>query len=191
MAAQGTYVQRADTITSPGFTISAVDSSGSVGLHASIALGADGLGLVSYRDGTNGDLKVAHCNNAVCSSATLSTLDSTGTVGVYTSVAIGVDGLALISYYGQTNGDLKVAHCANVLCTTANVSSLDVAGDVGSYSSVAIGTDGLGLIKLLRRIERRPESGALREHRLQFCIIGNDGGQPWQRGPVQLHRHRL
>jgi hypothetical protein len=61
-------------------------------------------------------LKVAHCNNAACSTATTATLDSTGGVGLWTSVAIGADGLGLISYRDQMNGDLKVAHCSSVLC---------------------------------------------------------------------------
>jgi len=32
-------------------------------------VGTDGLGLISYRDQTNGHLKVAHCVDVVCSSA--------------------------------------------------------------------------------------------------------------------------
>jgi hypothetical protein len=38
-----------------------------VGWHTSVTIGADGLGLVSYYDFTNGDLKVAHCENTFCS----------------------------------------------------------------------------------------------------------------------------
>jgi hypothetical protein len=30
-------------------------------------VGADGLGLISYYDSGNGDLKVAHCSNRACS----------------------------------------------------------------------------------------------------------------------------
>ena len=82
-----------------------------------MTIGAGGLGLISYYDTTNGDLKVAHCSDVTCSSATLATLDSTGNVGEYTSVTIGADGLGLISYYDVGNGNLKVAHCANAFCT--------------------------------------------------------------------------
>ena len=33
-----------------------------------LAIGADGLGLISYFDTVNNDLKVAHCNNTACTS---------------------------------------------------------------------------------------------------------------------------
>jgi hypothetical protein len=129
-----------------GFTLSTLDSAGNVGNFSSLAIGTDGLGLISYRDSANSSLKVAHCSNTACTAATLSTLDSPGDTGYTTSVAIGADGLGLISYYDGTNKDLKVAHCSNVACTSATLSTLDSAGDVGYSTSVTIGSDGLGLI---------------------------------------------
>ena len=60
-----------------------------MGRHTAITTGADGLGLISYYDATNGDLKVAHCSDAVCTTATLTTLDSAGSVGQYSSIATG------------------------------------------------------------------------------------------------------
>jgi hypothetical protein len=87
-----------------------------VGFFASATIGADGLGLISYYDNTNGDLKVAHCSNTNCTAATTTTLDATGNVGRYTSITIGADGLGLISYRDVTNQDLKVAHCENAFC---------------------------------------------------------------------------
>jgi cell shape-determining protein MreC len=117
-----------------------------VGAPSSMIMGADSLGLISYYDATNGDLKVAHCANVACTSATLATVDSIGSVGQYNSVTIGADGLALISYHDETSGDLKVAHCANVTCTSATLITMDSPGTVGQYSSVTIGSDGLALI---------------------------------------------
>ena len=127
------FVQKASTIDT-------------VGTDPSIAIGSDGLGLIAYHDQINVNLKVAHCDNILCTSATLSTIDSTGDVGRYTSIAIGSDGLGLISYYDIATGDLKVAHCDNVLCTSATLSTIDSAGSVAWYTSIAIGSDGLGLI---------------------------------------------
>src|SRR5690349_7465340 len=130
----------------PGFSVITRDGSGDVGQYTSIAIGADGLGLISYYDATNRDLKVAHCSNQMCTSATISSLDRTGDVGRYTSIALGSDGLGLMSYYDATNGDLKVAHCVDIACTSATLKTLDHSGNVGQYSSLTIGIDKLPLI---------------------------------------------
>jgi hypothetical protein len=131
----------------PGFATATLDSTGDVGEYTSITIGTDGLGLISYYDNTNKDLKVAHCSNTACSTATTATLDSTGDVGQYTSITIGTDGLGLISYYDNTNHDLKVAHCSNTACTSAsNTTALDSAGDVGQYTSITVEPGGGGLI---------------------------------------------
>lgn len=131
----------------PVFARSTIDSAGNVGLHTSVAIGSDGLGLISYYDATTADLNVAHCSNLACTASTVTTLDSNGDVGRYSSVAIGQDGFGLISYYDATNGDLKVAHCSNLACSSATTNAVDsTAGIVGEYSSIAIGQDGFGLI---------------------------------------------
>jgi len=40
----------------PGFSLVTRDGSGEAGLYTSVAVGADGLGLISYYDATNQDL---------------------------------------------------------------------------------------------------------------------------------------
>jgi hypothetical protein len=126
--------------------ITPIDSTGTPGSYTSIAVGTDGLPLVSYFDGVNDDLKVAHCSSPGCTASTNATLDNSGAVGTYSSIAIGADGLGLVSYYDVTNGDLKVAHCPDLSCSGARGATVDSAGSVGAYSSITIGTDGLGLI---------------------------------------------
>src|SRR5687767_1482546 len=69
-------------------TLTTLESTNVVGYDTSITIGADGLGLISYRDDTNDDLKVAHCNDPLCSSATTYVRDSTGNVGYDTSLTI-------------------------------------------------------------------------------------------------------
>ena len=123
-----------------------LDTGGNVGQFTSIAIGADGLGLISYSDISNGDLKVAHCSNALCTASTNTALDMPGTVGQYTSIAIGVDGLGLVSYFDSANADLRVAHCANALCNASVNTVIDSVGIVGISSSLTIGPDGRGLI---------------------------------------------
>ncbi len=123
-----------------------VDSGGadSVGWQASLTLSADGLPFISYYDNTNGNLRVAHCQDVGCSTATITVLDSVGDVGKFTSVALGVDKLPFISYQDDTQNALKTAHCDNPDCTTATMTLVD-AGDV-SGTSVVIGRDGLPVI---------------------------------------------
>jgi len=129
------------------FSLSSIDFTGIVGGYSSMAIGTDGLGLISYLDYSMNDLKVAHCSNTACSSATSYALDSTmGFVGGYTSIAIGTAGYGLISYFEQSNADLKVARCYDIACSIAESYTLDSTEDVGSYTDIAIGTDGLGLI---------------------------------------------
>src|SRR6266542_562415 len=62
----------------PGFALTTLDSTGTVGWYTSVAVGVDGRPLISYRDLINGDLRVAHCIDLACSSATLATVDSAG-----------------------------------------------------------------------------------------------------------------
>jgi hypothetical protein len=133
---------------SSGNTLTTVDSTGDVGGTPSITLGTDGLPVISYYDYTNGDLKVARCSNAACSSGNwLVTVDSTGDVGLYTSIMLGADGLPVISYYDYTNGDLKVAHCGNATCNSNNIlTTVDTNGDVGYFTSITLGADGLPVI---------------------------------------------
>jgi hypothetical protein len=127
------------------FEINTLDSNGTVGLYTSIVIGADGLGLISYHDDTNRDLKVAHCNDTACSSATITTIDSSGDVGEYTSITIGADGLGLIAYTTVDTYDLKVAHCNNTTCSSA-ISTVVESYFVSGITSITIGSDGLGLI---------------------------------------------
>lgn len=115
------------------------------GLGNSLAIGADGLGLISYFSYTSTSLKVAHCDDAPCEESTISTLVS-GTTVNETSLAIGADGLAIVAFHDDDTSDLKVAHCNDVACTSASITPIDSANDVGSSPSLAIGADGLAII---------------------------------------------
>ncbi len=135
-------------------TITTVDNPANiVGLYTSIAIGADGLPIISYNDSVAMNLKVAHCNDVACAPGgeVITTVDgSTNNVGSYTSIAIGADGLPIISYYDLTAGTLKVAHCNDLACAGMNetISTVDdpPTNSVGSHTSIAIGTDGLPII---------------------------------------------
>jgi hypothetical protein len=128
-------------------TISIIDSA-TVGAHASVTLGSDGLPVISYYDQANSSLKVAHCGNAACSSGTtLATVDNAATVGNYTTITVGVDGFPSIAYYDLTNAQLKFARCIDVACATAITPTLpDPAVNAGTYASLTIGADNLPII---------------------------------------------
>ena len=93
-------VAHCDDVACDAATVSTVDGSGIEGEYSSITTAADGLGVISYRDGTgaNQDLKVAHCANVGCTSSSYVTVDTPGDVGWNTSVTIGSDGLPFVSY---------------------------------------------------------------------------------------------
>ena len=123
---------------------------GRLGQYTSLAIGGDGRGLVSYQDGPDGTLRVAHCEDGPCTRATVNTLDRPFdrggvqiSVGPNTSLAIGRDGLGLISYEGD---GLAVAHCQDLACTRATIMDVDSRAGVLSSNSLAIGRDGLALI---------------------------------------------
>ncbi len=129
-------------------TITTVDDpDNSVGAYNSIAVGADGLPVISYWDLTAGALKVAKCGNAACSAGnTITTVDDPDNhVGMYTSIAVGADGLSVIGYYDVDGEAMKVARCGNAACSAGNTITTvdDPANNVGRYLSIAIGADGL------------------------------------------------
>ncbi len=120
------------------------------GLNAALAAWSEGgisaQDLATFLDLTNKDLKLALCDNAVCSSALLILIDSEGSVGRHTSVTIGSDGLPIISYRDSTNKDLKVAHCDDAACSTFTISIVDNDFSQVGPTSIAIGSDGLPVI---------------------------------------------
>jgi hypothetical protein len=128
-------------------TVVADSSPGNVGEHTSIAIGLDGMPIVSYYDQSNGDLKVLHCGDVYCIYPNQITTVDTGNgadVGLFTSIAIGADfAYPIISYFDQTNMALKVAHCTNLECTGVDITTVDNLVNAGTFTAITIGTDGL------------------------------------------------
>src|SRR5262249_13771141 len=132
-----------------GNRITTIDSALNDAYPVSIALGADGLPVMSYYDNVNGNLKVAKCANAACAGgATITVVDSAGIVGLQTSITVGTDGFPVVSYIhyvSAANFWLKVAKCANTACTgAATITTVDnFSLRVGAFNKIMLGADGI------------------------------------------------
>lgn len=119
-----------------------------VSVTPSVAIGADGLGLISYCD-TSGALNVAHCGDPDCSTATVSVIGACGSLGRLTDLVAGSDGLALVAY-GYDEGSsasrrLRVAHCQDVACTSASTTEFP-SSVYADNPSLTLAGDGLALL---------------------------------------------
>jgi hypothetical protein len=124
-------------------TVTMIDPSPGVGENVSLAVTPAGTAFVAYYDRPNGDLKLARCLDAGCTSAAITTLDSAGDVGFATDLTIGADGRAVVSYGDATT--VKIARCDDADCTTATVRVVDPVA-LQSRTAVVTGADGLPLV---------------------------------------------
>jgi LPXTG-site transpeptidase (sortase) family protein len=133
---------------SSGNTLTAVDSVGNVGYATSLALNSSGFPVISYSAYTIGDLKVAVCGNATCSSGnTLTTVDSIGNVGYATSLALNSSDFPIIGYKDNTNQNLKIAVCGDATCSAGNtLTTVDNTGAGGQYTSLVLNSSGIPVV---------------------------------------------
>jgi hypothetical protein len=129
-----------------GDTATAVDSASDVGSFSSIAIGTDGFPVISYKDATSDELKVAKCNDPGCvgNDETISVVDGAGIsiVGNGTSLAIAASGFPVISYYAPGTADLRLAECNDTACAGGDetITTLDGVGtSVGLENSIVLG----------------------------------------------------
>ncbi len=115
-----------------------VDSTGSVGEFASLAV-VDGRPAIAYYDSGTSDLKYVRASDATGSSwGTPVTVDSTGVVGLFASLAV-VDGRPAIAYYDAGTFDLKYVRASDATGSSWGTPlTLDSGGKVGQYPSLAV-----------------------------------------------------
>jgi hypothetical protein len=114
------------------WTLSTLDSAGTVGQYASIALDSANKVHIAYYDATDGYLK--HITDAAGSWGLPEPVDTNGDVGRNASIAVDSSDQVHIAYYDATNGDLKYATNASGLWMPTTV---DSSGDVGQHTSIA------------------------------------------------------
>jgi hypothetical protein len=114
-----------------------VDATGDVGRQSAIAADILGQAFISYYDGTQEDLKLAHTSGG---SWMTEVVDGTGSRGTSTSIAL-LDGVVSISYRDATLGSpaLRYASGSPGSWTTEIV---DASGDPGVGSSLALSSFG-------------------------------------------------
>jgi hypothetical protein len=124
-----------------------VDSTTSVGTGNSIAIGLDGLPIITYYDFTNLRLKIAKCTAIDCSTSITHVLFTAVSGTVTSSITIGPDGNPTIALHVSSGGGLVVDHCADATCSVGTTSTtVDATGNVGSFPSITYGTDDLPII---------------------------------------------
>jgi uncharacterized repeat protein (TIGR02543 family) len=115
------------------WTLSTLDSAGTVGQYSSIALDSANKVHIAYYDATDGYLK--HITDAAGSWGLPELVDPSGDVGRNASIAVDSTDRVHIAYYDATNRDLKYATNAGGSWIETTV---DSSGDAGQYTSIAL-----------------------------------------------------
>jgi len=120
-------------------TTTALVTADDVGQYPSITIGADGLGIIAYRNITSGAIEMAHCEDLSCTSATVSTLASAGT---WSDIMIGTDGLPVVVV--ENSGSIYFYHCADAACTSST--EVEIQSGDSSRPAITIGSDGFPIM---------------------------------------------
>lgn len=144
-------------------TYTLVDAGIDVGSDTSLAIGVDGLPIISYF--TNGraespgvsDIKVLKCGNASCTEGNVKSQINTSTYyGTGNVMKIGLDGLPILAYLNATNSDIRVTKCGNLACSSANTTT--VIDSRAAHFSMAIGSDGLPVISYYKIVRSNTDN---------------------------------
>jgi hypothetical protein len=124
--------------------------------NVSIAIGVDGLALISWFCGS--DLLVAHCGDLACTSFTASSYGFSGSSGSgRTSITLGIDGLPIVAASNQTT--IQIVRCDDLACSSGD--SYELPG-VGGRASIATGLDGLLYVFYIEPWDSFVQEGGLR-----------------------------
>lgn len=123
------------------------------GFYIDMAIGRDGLPVISHYDASAEGLRVTHCGNMGCTAGNVSTLvdhPPAKVVGLWTSLAIGSDGVPVIAHADATARTLRLTHCGDPTCaagaTTVEPDPVSGGSAIAFRGWVAIGADGLPVL---------------------------------------------
>lgn len=138
----------AGTALAAAITVTVDDGGGDdVGYYTALQIDAAGYAVISYFDQTNDLVKVAHCNDAVCSAPSIETIANVGSQGGYISLMLNATGMPVISYYDSLAGDLYVATCLDPNCAATTIELVDgAAANVGLHTSLQLDANGFPVI---------------------------------------------
>ncbi len=121
--------------TSGTWSVTALDTEGDVGKHASLGVDAAGAVWIAYLDTTQQDLKVA-TDSGSPNAFTLTKVDGAASAaGFFASMALDGAGKAHVAYYELIGSDLRYATNASGTWVTETV---DAPGTVGKDTHVAV-----------------------------------------------------
>jgi hypothetical protein len=126
-----------------GNVFTTIDNTGTAGLDTSIAIPADGLPVISYRD-TSFNLKVAKCIAANCVGGASINIITTSVRGA--TLALGADGLPIITFGTSPATGLKVLKCGNAACSAGNTLTIADSSASAYGTAIAVGSDGLPVV---------------------------------------------
>ena len=131
-----------DTLLCTHPTITTIATTNVLAFSLSMSMTANDTPVIAYSEnltgGYNTDLRLAVCNDTICSNPTFSTLDSRPDGVGFISMALNSADAPVVSYHDYFTGYLKLAVCNNTACTSKTVMVLDDSATVGQYSSIAL-----------------------------------------------------
>jgi hypothetical protein len=104
--------------TAGNITTTVDDPVNPVGEYNSMAIGWDGLPVISHFEAVANRLRVTKCGNATCTADNITTISDNpaASVGFFTSLAIGADGVPIVAHAIQPDSQLRITKCGSQSC---------------------------------------------------------------------------
>jgi hypothetical protein len=132
-------------------TVELANPGGAAGQGAGVTGASFGAPVISYYDGSAGDLRVLTCLNAGCTGGVGGRVDvvalSEGDVGRKSSIVFAATGLAVVLYYDATREQYRLIRCFSYCASSeqpVDFGASRSAAVVGSENSLALTLDASG-----------------------------------------------